>query len=101
MYRNCSNVTEYNLQRIVELSPRLRYIDGINAGIVSVIVAMGVISVSKQLTKLWIEPNAADALTWPFIAFQYALINFGPSVQELLPCRSTPAGYRKLIEKEF
>ena len=51
--------------------------------------------------KLWIEPNQADALAWPRIAFQYARIDFGRSVQDILPCSPTVAGFKSLIECEF
>ena len=101
VYRDCVNVSQYNLQRFVELCPQLRYIDGINAGIVSITVAIGVISVGRHLQMVWIEPNVSDALHWPLIAFQYGRISFGPSVQELLPCNTTLAGFQQLIKKEF
>ena len=101
IYRECTNVTQYNLQRIVELCPSLEYIDGINGGIVSVTCITGMLSQGLRLKKLWIQPDGSEALSWPFIAFQYQWINFGPAVQELLPCRSTLSAFEKLINCEL
>ena len=101
MYRDHTNVSQYNLQCIVDLSPKIRYIDGINAATVSTTIALGITATASKLQKLWVEPNPLDTLIWPKIVFRYACINFGPSVSDILPCPCTPAGIRKLIATEF
>ena len=100
-YRECENVTQYNLQRIVDLCPKLRFVDGLDGAKVSLNVVLGIVGKLCFLTQLWIEPYETDALYWPRLVWQYARVSFGPSVNDLMPCDITLSGFSHLIKTEL
>ena len=101
-YRNCTQVTQYNLQRIADLCPFVCEIDGTGAGSVSSTVAFGIIFTLRSLQHFAVEPKAVDLAHWMQIKWQFSgKIKFGECILSALPENGNVRNLVRTLEQKM
>ena len=101
-YRNCTQITEYNIQRIADLCPFLREIDGSGASTVSSTVAFGIIYTLRSLQNFAVEPRAIDLAHWMQIKWQFSgKIKFGACIISALPKNGNVRNLVRTLEQKM
>ena len=103
-YRHCKQFSQYNLQRMADLCPYLRYIDGTGAGVVSATVAYGILGALQHLQKFAVTPNPSEMLQWSGLESTFGSRTiFGACIIEKMRYRGvlTIKQYMWLLKREM